>query len=225
MIEPVPEFPHKGIQKEIDSGHCRDEIRCVQDYVSAFVKGRDEALTYLANRVGKDLDGWSASRIADLHHQQFSFLYKDAGAFRGPGVLANFGDRIAADPDIVRPELDLLEGQCLGLIRNFHKEAGMDDIPAKLKMLAFFHGRLVFIHPFRDGNGRTARLATAWIERTLFPDHKFRQVTKETYMRGMRCLPKDLGPLMNWLAAHLGLEIDPFLEVLPPYPVQVTLWR
>lgn len=104
---------------------------------------------------------------------------------------------------------------------------------ARLLFVAHFHARLIFIHPFRDGNGRIARLI-AWEQiRRLFGPLAFasesfsdwsnvivlldqktgvtESQTCEVYMQAMKVLvPSDMAnllPLMRYFNPVPGLEV------------------
>lgn len=217
-------FPHQGIDREIKSGLCHDAVTSPADYRRAFERGFEDCLEYLEFVVGTDFADWGSERLADLHHHQFCHLYRRAGEFRKLGEQASFGGRIGADSQDIVTELELLRSQIRELWESLPAfDSVGESVKRRLELLTFAHGRLVLIHPFPDGNGRVSRLASAWMERNLFPERRpFRAVPKALYMVGMRNLPGDIGPLMNWFAERIGLETPVFNHVAPPYPVNVT---
>jgi Fic-DOC domain mobile mystery protein B len=103
-----------------------------------------EAEEWAFRRKSKDL--LSVSFILKLHEKMFETVWKWAGAFR------KSGKNIGIDAWSIRPSLTgLLEDAKVWI------ECGVypaDEIAAR------FHHRMVFIHPFANGNGRHSRLMT-----------------------------------------------------------------
>jgi Fic family protein len=76
-----------------------------------------------------------------------------------PMFVINSDDRIeyvAAEPDIVKNELQRLFNDIESLI-----DSDLDDFEA-FYYASYIHLVFVKIHPFQDGNGRTARLLEKW---------------------------------------------------------------
>jgi len=84
--------------------------------------------------------------VRDLHRQLFGRTWKWAGKFR------NTEKNIGVAPERIAVDLhNLLEDVKVQLES---KRLALDEIAVR------FHHRLVFIHPFPNGNGRHARLMT-----------------------------------------------------------------
>ena len=82
--------------------------------------------------------------IRDLHKHMFADVWKWAGSYR------NSGKNIGIDAYLIPSEiLNLVENVHFWLNQNTY---ALDEIAVR------FHHRLVFIHPFPNGNGRHARL-------------------------------------------------------------------
>jgi len=93
--------------------------------------------------------------VADLKHWHFQWLgnvYSWAGENRSLN-LAKDGFQFAAAAQIHRL-LDEFQQACLDCYTPAH---GLEDA-ALAEALAITHVELILIHPFRDGNGRLARL-------------------------------------------------------------------
>ncbi len=88
----------------------------------------------------------SASGLCLLHKKMFEDTWEWAGSFRKKET------NIGVSPERIQNELGLLLGDVNYWIKNqtYH----LDEIAAR------FHHRLVWIHPFPNGNGRFSRLAT-----------------------------------------------------------------
>ena len=94
----------------------------------------------------------SASLILSIHKTAFGQLYDWAGKWRNKEVAV--GSFIPPPPSAV-PNLMY---QLLDEIN--YKMPLLSDKEQLVELLAFVHHRFVFIHPFNNGNGRTARLFT-----------------------------------------------------------------
>lgn len=98
---------------------------------------------------------FTAADVCELHRQWLGGIYAWAGEYRTVN-MAKGGFVFAA------------AGQVPRLMENFGRTelaatpcAGMDE-PHLIEVLARSHTELVIIHPFREGNGRCARLL-AWL--------------------------------------------------------------
>jgi len=108
-----------------------------------------------AEQIGiADADRWAFSRRRDvlsevflrrLHRRMFGGVWKRAGSFR------TTPRNIGVDAWQIAPQLR----QLLDDVRYWtqHQTYGRDEIAVR------FHHRLVWIHPFPNGNGRLSRLA------------------------------------------------------------------
>lgn len=92
---------------------------------------------------------YSREAIQEFHATAFGSAVTDAGNFRTR--MVQVGDVYGADGVRIGRELDLLENQH----RHLHENARTPE--DRLVAVAFAHARMVQIHPFTDGNGRTAR--------------------------------------------------------------------
>ena len=102
----------------------------------------------------KQIDTINPYSVKDLKkiHGILTFLVeKDAGKFRNHGEAVYDGDAqiFMAPPHRLVPSL-------MNNLFDWMKEA--KDIINPLILSSIFHYEFVFIHPFHDGNGRTARL-------------------------------------------------------------------
>ena len=94
----------------------------------------------------RERDFLSERFIRELHKRMFSNTWQWAGTFR------TTGKNIGVDPAQIGVQLrDLLENARYWIERGTFS---VDEIAVR------FHHRLVFIHPFPNGNGRHARLMT-----------------------------------------------------------------
>jgi Fic-DOC domain mobile mystery protein B len=101
-----------------------------------------EAETWASKRKNGVLDIRS---LNELHRRMFGNVWRSAGKFR------TSGKNIGVDAYHITTDLQELIDDCNYWIDNGTYEP--DEIAAR------FHHRLVFIHPYPNGNGRHARLA------------------------------------------------------------------
>ena len=106
----------------------------------------------LNSRTLKRQDPLTEPYVRDLHRRMFDQTWKWAGIYR------NTEKNIGVQPYQIRDAL----GGLLGDVRYWveHRTFPPDEIAVR------FHHRLVFIHPFSNGNGRHARLMADVLAKT-----------------------------------------------------------
>ena len=118
------------------------------------------ALNYLEEKVKKK-EKFSQKLILDVQKYVVKGASKEKIGIRGampPGVLFAVYDSQSGKPDYIPPEyIDI--PNLLDELVNYVNTT--DDHP--LIVAAVVHYQLVTIHPFEDGNGRTARLLSGYI--------------------------------------------------------------
>lgn len=109
--------------------------------------------------------------LITLHTSSFG---RTAPAFRMTDHVEDFGAEVPTSKSEIRARLDELERLCRQSVRCM----GGSRLEDKALMLAHIFGSLIRIHPFEDGNGRTARLFAFYALRCwglpLFPIPKVR---------------------------------------------------
>ena len=132
--------------------------------------------------------------VKTLHKRMFARVWRWAGEFRL--TERNLG----ADPNRIAVDLRNLLDDCRYWIEN---ETFLPD-----EIATRFHHRLVSIHPFPNGNGRHARLATdlllvkmgcspfTWGRENLVDDGE----TRQAYVAALRAADNhDIGPLLEFV--------------------------
>ena len=122
--------------------------------------------------------------IQSIHCMALKHLYQFAGKFRSvnmsKGGFVFPAARFIAE-NMVRFEQEILSGL-------------PDRYPNKkrlIKDIAIVHGELLFIHPFREGNGRTARiLATLMARKQGYPGLDFNRIDFEQYIIAVQQVAK-----------------------------------
>jgi fido (protein-threonine AMPylation protein) len=213
---------HTEMKREIQQNKCLPNIRTEEDFRRASEIGFRSATEYLASDQ-KSFSNWTVDDLSNLHRLYFGYLYPHAGQFRNPGDLAAFNGRVGADGKNIQPELELMLEQTRKLSRSLPPIESPQGLTERLSLIAFVHARLTLVHPFRDGNGRWARLIVSNLEKQLLPQTgKIYSVPKPIYIHALKALPKDIGPLMAYHAERNGLRPSTLKPVDPPFPVQVT---
>jgi cell filamentation protein len=95
---------------------------------------------------------FTAAEIRRMHQLWLGDIYEWAGEYRGVNI-AKGAFMFAAAIQIPRLMQDLERGP----LREY-TPCSFDTIAAQATALAIVHTELILIHPFRDGNGRCARL-------------------------------------------------------------------
>jgi len=110
-------------------------------------KNHPEALEFIENLAGSKTE-LTEEAVLQLHKLIMSNITDDAGQYRTAGVRVT-GATFTPPPSIeVKPKMQEL----LNWLR------GNPDEFTPIELAAIFHHRFVQIHPFSEGNGRTARL-------------------------------------------------------------------
>lgn len=127
------------------------------------IEGTKKGLEYLYDVVKKDKKSSIIPEfICKLHDVSFGWIFpKWAGKYRK--IQVTFSDK-EAPPYFEVPVLII--NLCKDLeerLKHLPKNDNETFIIEVVKLLAWFQHRFVFIHPFQDYNGRTARMLTIFI--------------------------------------------------------------
>lgn len=87
-----------------------------------------------------------------------------------------------------------------------------------IELAALLHHRLVYIHPFFDGNGRTARLSmNIFLMRKSYPLAVILKNDRQKYYRVLKQADKgDYKPLVRFIAQAIERSLDIYLKTLTP---------
>lgn len=118
---------------------------------------------------------FDAAYILKIHKLALSHLYSFAGKYRDVN-LSKGGFPFAA-AKFLPQTMENFNKELLSALPN--KYENIDDL---IVDIARVHGELLFIHPFREGNGRTARiLANLMCRKQGFHSLKFEKVGKDEF--------------------------------------------
>ena len=145
----------KQVDEVIESDERKHFLKPEQEVRNYFL-----ALNYLEEKVKKK-EIFSKELILDVQKLVEKGASKEKIGFRGPmppGVLFAVYDSKTGNPDYIPPEYCDIPDLIDELVEYVNTT---DDHP--LIIAAIVHYQLVTIHPFEDGNGRTARLLSGYI--------------------------------------------------------------
>ena len=145
----------KQVDEVIESDERKHYLKPEQEVRNYFL-----ALNYLEEKAKKK-EKFSKELILDVQKYVEKGAAKEKIGLRGPmppGVLFTVYDSQTGNPDYIPPEYIDIPKLLAELVEYVNTT---DDHP--LIVAAVVHYQLVTIHPFEDGNGRTARLLSGYI--------------------------------------------------------------
>ena len=163
------------------------------DRVEAIALKQTEDALFRASTYGKD-HKFSAKDICRIHEIWLGNIYEWAGRYRR--VELSKGDFGFASARYIP---DLMQEFEQGPLHQ-HTPCVFHSRDRVIKALAEVHTELVLIHPFREGNGRAARiLATLMALQANFPTLDFRPIQgerRDEYIAAIHAgLDKNYGPM------------------------------
>ncbi|HAA89161.1 MAG TPA: Fic family protein [Peptococcaceae bacterium] len=135
-----------------------------------------------------------------------STLPKEAGKYRRGGV------RIAGSRHVPPPA-----GDVPSLVQGMVEVYNSMETEHPVKRAAWLHWRLVWIHPFVDGNGRTARLLMNFsLMKDGYPPAIIRKEQREHYLDALETasLKGDLEPFIRLVAGQVEESLHLYLEAV-----------
>ncbi|MFC4313043.1 Fic/DOC family protein [Steroidobacter flavus] len=150
-------YEASGLQTEFEPGSRRRVLRNLLGIVRArdIAEAESQALA-IAQEAALDRYGpthrFSAKDVCELHRLWLGPIYPWAGKYRSINI-GKGGFQFAHVPMIPR----LMREFERGPLRR-HTPCNDADRAAIARALAEVHAELILVHPFRDGNGRLARL-------------------------------------------------------------------
>lgn len=150
------------------------------------------------NCIGYDLD-FSLGHFCAIHKYMFEELYDWAGELRVTNINKRGGDTFCNASDI-RRKFDILHRELK--YANYFKDIDSDEV--YIGALAKYYADLNYIHPFREGNGRTQRIFVSQLcelsGRQLdfsYSDHD------ELIQASVAGMQQDYEPMKIWLGKML----------------------
>jgi len=180
----------------------------LKDHLEA--KDHHEALEFLYELISKESKPTiSEHLIREIHSMVVKKTEEEfAGKYRNSNVF--IGGANHTPPDALRVPSDMKN-----LISWFSEERKKTHI---VELSALLHHKLVYIHPFFDGNGRTARLVmNITLMRAGFPLVVILKNDRKKYYRVLSQADKgNYEPLINFVAQAVERSLDIYLKTLTP---------
>jgi len=180
----------------------------LKDHLEA--KDHHAALEYLYELVehGKN-QTFSETLVRTLHQLVTKDTEKEwAGRYRESNVIIGGADHTPPDALEVPSQMKNLMDWLKANKKSLHV----------IELAALFHHRLVYIHPFLDGNGRTARLAmNLLLMRAGYPLVVILKNDRKKYYRVLSAADKgNPKPLVQFVAQSAERSLNIYLKTLTP---------
>uniref|UniRef100_T1JBA4 Protein adenylyltransferase Fic n=1 Tax=Strigamia maritima TaxID=126957 RepID=T1JBA4_STRMM len=174
------------------------------------ILGLDAALSFVNNTLVRRIGELKLEDILDIHKRVLGFNDPvEAGKFRRTQVWV--GKHIPAHPLHMR-----------NLMKDFLVWLNAEESQAlhPIVFAALAHYKLAYIHPFIDGNGRTARLLMNLIlMRAGFPAVIIPKGEKQLYFENLELADEgDIRPFIRFIADCTEKTLDVYLYATKEYP-------
>ncbi|XP_065560545.1 protein adenylyltransferase Fic-like isoform X2 [Artemia franciscana] len=167
------------------------------------ILGMDEALRYINSTLLHKVGDISENDILQLHNRVLGFVDPtEGGTYRHTQVFV--GDHIPPPPN----EIKYLMSEFISWLNSVDT---VDLHPVKYAALA--HYKLVYIHPFTDGNGRTSRLIMNLIlMRAGYPPVIIKKEDRLKYYETLKAANEgDVRPFIRFIARSAEKTLDIYL--------------
>lgn len=167
------------------------------------ILGLDAALSYINSSLIHRIGGISMQDILDIHRRVLGFVDPiGAGKIRTTQVYVG---------DYVPPEAALVEDLIAEFVEWLNSEEALNLHVIEFAALA--HYKLVFIHPFYDGNGRTARLLmNLLLMQAGYPPIIVRVEDKHKYYQHLETANNgDVRPFIRFMAKCTDRTLDEYI--------------
>jgi len=167
------------------------------------ILGMEAAYQFLNSSLMKRIGELTVRDIADIHRRVLGYVdLINAGVFRSTQVFVG---------DFIPPPASEVESLVQEFVEWFNSEDATSLHP--IEMAALAHYKLVYIHPFYDGNGRTSRLLMNLVlMQTGYPPIIIPVEDKQTYYRHLQTANGgDVRPFIRFIARCAERTIEEFL--------------
>lgn len=182
--------------------------KSLKDHLEA--KDHHEALEYLYELVQPQKQLTISEKLArDIHHLVMKKTDEDwAGRYRQSNVFITGTDHTP-------PDASAISSAMTDFINWFQKNRRRLH---PIELAAKLHHQLVFIHPFLDGNGRTARLLmNVVLMKKGYPlSIILKNDRKKYYQVLQQADKKNYSPLIRFIARSVERSLDIYLKTLTP---------
>jgi len=189
-----------------------DQPRTVSDEDASLVRGYREAMQFVLSRADDSAFVWSSEIFRTMHASVMARSYAArAGLYRDRQVWltnSSTGEQVYLPPD--NDDVPALMDEIADWLN------GPGEAVSPLVRSALTHVWLAAVHPFRDGNGRTARIASSLVMyRSGYRLPQFTSLEEwwgahpADYYTAFDCLGKSWDPdadVTPFVAAHVGAQ-------------------
>ena len=175
------------------------------------VLGLDEALKFINSSLVRKPGKITTDDILGIHLRVLGNVHPvEAGKYRVTQVFV--GDHVPPNPTEVDKHMNDMNDWLV---------SEEPEILHPIEFAALAHYKLVYIHPFTDGNGRTARLLMNTIlMRAGFPPVIIRFQDRHEYYETLNQANQgDVRPFMRFVAACTQRTIEAYLSATTIYPI------
>jgi len=180
----------------------------LKDHLEA--KNHYEALEYLADLVAhQKTQTVSEVLIRHLHQMVIQDIDKEwAGRYRDRNVIIGGADH--TPPEAI--EIPSKMNDLIGWLKDYRKKLH------PIELATMLHHKLVYIHPFFDGNGRTARLAmNLMLMQNHYPLVIVLKNDRKKYYRALaQADKKKYAPLIRFVAQCVERSLNIYLKAVTP---------
>lgn len=145
FVDPYKD-PETGIFRNLVGARTKEAL----DQAEANLVPLRELELYSLDELSKD----AGSEIQQIHQQLFQDIYDWAGKFRTVDIRKNIE---GAEPFLAATQIPVALSYFESNLRNAKQLKNLSRT-SFIEKLAMFYDELNFIHPFREGNGRTQRV-------------------------------------------------------------------
>lgn len=180
----------------------------LKDHLEA--KNHQEALEYLYDLVDVNKKNTISENLIRALNQivQQNIDKEWAGKYRNSAVIIGGSDH--KPPDAL--EIPKMMRNLIAWIKNNKNNL------SSIELASILHHKLVYIHPFFDGNGRTSRLAmNVILMQSGFPLVIVMKNDRKKYYQTLSLADKgDYIPFVNFIARAVERTLDIYLKILAP---------
>jgi len=176
------------------------------------ILGLDAALKFINQTLVDKIGDITLHDILEIHRRVIGNVDPiEAGLFRRTQVYV--GDHTPPPPTLVELLVDKL-------VTWFNSYSALALHPVRLAALA--HYKLVWIHPFNDGNGRTSRLLMNLVlMQAGFPPVIIRQRDRELYYKYLSTANEgDVRPFIRFIAECTERTLDAYMWATQEYEIK-----
>jgi Fic family protein len=180
----------------------------LKDHLEA--KDHHEALEMVYELISHDAQPTLSEQLVRSLHQLVVKKTDEefAGKYRTSNVYIGGADHVPPDALQVSADMKRLMSWFVKQQKHLHP----------IELAALLHHKLVYIHPFFDGNGRTARLVmNVILMRAGYPLAVILKNDRQKYYRALQTADKsDLSVIVKFIAQAVERSLDIYLKTLTP---------